>query len=311
MTLAVRSESNAVAVPTESQPHGNQQIAYIATWAQAADAALRVATELVETSFVPVAYRKKPMEATAAILAGAEVGLNPMASLRAFDNIQGTPAPKAITLRAIVQGQGHEVRIEKSDDTVAIVAARRRGDTEWQRSTWTIQRAQKMGLTGKDQWKAQPTAMLVARATSEVCRWVASDAIMGMPYSVEELQDGDGAEVRETPRRVSLDEIDAAEEQHPATEAKPAEHQASAVEVSLPVREAQRKHMFALWRDLGYEGDENREQRLVITTKILGLPETIVSSANLTEVQADTVIAALTAKRDAEQGQAVPQDGAA
>ncbi len=37
----------------------------------------------------------------------------------------------------------------------------------WQTSVWTIERAQQMGLLGKDQWKKQPDAMLVARATSE------------------------------------------------------------------------------------------------------------------------------------------------
>jgi hypothetical protein len=31
-----------------------------------------------------------------------------------------------------------------------------------------------------------PQAMLAARATSEVCRLVAADAILGMPYSSEE-----------------------------------------------------------------------------------------------------------------------------
>lgn len=182
--IAVRADQQ-IAVPAGHQP-GTAQLAQ---WVQAADAAYRLAESLCNTQFAPVAYRGKPQEGCAAILAGAEVGLSPLASLRAFDNIQGTPAPKAITLRAIAQGLGHEVRIDESTPTRAVVSGRRRGDTDWQTSTWDLDRAGAMGLLGKDQWKRQPAAMLVARATAEVCRWIASDAIMGMPYTVEEIRD--------------------------------------------------------------------------------------------------------------------------
>jgi hypothetical protein len=42
--------------------------------------------------------------------------------------------------------------------------------------------------------------MLTARATSEVCRLVAADAILGLAYSVEELSDQTAEKVA-TPRR--------------------------------------------------------------------------------------------------------------
>lgn len=162
----------------------------LAEWAQAAQAAYEVATNLVETSFVPEAFRKKPYEATAAILAGDEVGLSPMASLRSFDVINGTAAPRAITLRAIVQSRGHDVWLVEQTDARAIVAGKRAGSNREQKSEWTIQRAQKLGLTNKANWKNQPGAMLVARATAELCRLIASDAILGLPYSAEEIADG-------------------------------------------------------------------------------------------------------------------------
>lgn len=199
--VAVRADQH-LAVPTGTEP----ATAQLVQWAQAADAAGRFAEVVCNTSAVPQAYRGKPAEAAAAILAGAEVGLSPMASLRAFDSIQGTPAPKAITLRAIVQGLGHQIRILKSTDTEAVVVGLRKGDLDdaWQQSTWTIHRAQQMGLTSKSQWKQQPAAMLVARATAEVCRWIASDAIMGMPYTAEEIRDqGPTIEARPAPRLVS------------------------------------------------------------------------------------------------------------
>lgn len=58
------------------------------------------------------------------------------------------------------------------------------------------------------------------------------------------------------------------------------------------VGEDQHKHMHALWREIGFGGDENRDKRLEITARIVGMPD-LNSSADLTRAQADAVIAAL------------------
>jgi hypothetical protein len=74
------------------------------------------------------------------------------------------------------------------------------------------------------------------------------------------------------------------------------------------VNDKQHKHMHALWRELGYSGDENRDVRLQVMAKILGLAS-LDTSKHITEEQADNVIAALIARRDhvAQQQQ---QEGA-
>jgi hypothetical protein len=143
-------------------------------WAEEARAAHALAEALCQTPFAG-AYAGNPGGATAAILKGAEVGLTPVTALGSFDLIQGTPAPKALTLRALVQSHGHRVWIESSTDAECIAKAVRRGESEVHVSKWTIKRAQLMNLTGKKNWKEQPAAMLMARATSEVCRLVAAD----------------------------------------------------------------------------------------------------------------------------------------
>lgn len=290
MTMVVRPESTPTALDIPATQ--DQAIARLMEWAQAADAAYLMAQKLCGTQFSPVAYRGKPEEATAAILAGAEVGLSPMASLRAFDNIQGTPAPKAVTLRAIVQAAGHHVRIDESTEKVAVVSGRRKGDTEWQTSTWTIERATQMGLTGKDQWKKQPAAMLIARATSEVCRWIASDAIMGMPYSSEEIYDGGDFEPRPAPRRVTAAEILAAANEPPASTAPP-EH-AEAAPVREPMTKPQQGKMHALFTEVGIA---DRDKRMGYVNEILAEkvgPERRVESSNeLSKTEAGHVIDAL------------------
>lgn len=173
----------------------------LVVWAREAQAAHRIATSLVKTSFVPAAMRGKPEEATAAILTGQEVGLEPMASLRSIQIIQGTPAMSAMAMRALVQSRGHEVWVEEQTDTRAVVCGQRKGSDKVNRSTWTIERARKLGLASKDNWTKQPQAMLIARATSEACRLTAADVLLGLPYSVEELDDQQHTDVTPAPTR--------------------------------------------------------------------------------------------------------------
>jgi hypothetical protein len=71
----------------------------------------------------------------------------------------------------------------------------------------------------------------------------------------------------------------------------------------------QMRHMHALWNDLGYGGDENRETRLDLTAKILRLPE-LNSSSDLTRGQADQVIDALNTRKAQMQAPAEIPGGA-
>lgn len=175
--------------------HHDAAVQRLSEWAASAQAAHSVAVELVRTSFVPEGFRGKPHEATAAILAGLEIGLSPMAALRSFDVIQGQAAARAITLRAVVQSFGHEIELVESTATRCKMRGRRNGSNAWQDVVWTLDRAKSLKLTNKPNWQNQPQAMLVARATSELARLIAADAILGIAYSAEELADGAGAEV--------------------------------------------------------------------------------------------------------------------
>lgn len=171
-------------------------------WAKDAREAHTIATSLVTTSFVPDSMRGKAHEAAAAILTGQEIGLTPMAALRSIDIIQGTPAMRAHALRGLVQSRGHEVWVQEASPARAVVSGRRRGEDNVQTSVWDLDRAKALGLLTKHNWKAQPQAMLVARATSELCRLIASDVILGIPYSVEELEDVEEVKAEPVTRKV-------------------------------------------------------------------------------------------------------------
>jgi hypothetical protein len=75
--IAMRGET-ALDIPVSAPPIGGHY-GRLMQWAEAASATHRMAQMLVRTSFVPEAFHGKPDEAAAAILAGLEVGLEPMA----------------------------------------------------------------------------------------------------------------------------------------------------------------------------------------------------------------------------------------
>ena len=295
--LVPRDDSSAeIAVQTFSQ--GVQRLI---DWAEAARAAHTVAQSLVTTSFVPEAFRGKPHEATAAILSGAEVGLSPMGSLKSFDIINGTAAPRALTLRAIVQSLGHEIIIDEQTDTRCKVRGRRRGSSEWQLVTWTIDRAQRLGLTGKSNWKSQPQAMLVARATSEVARLIAADAILGIPYSVEEIEDAaevaPTATVRRSGATRTVERAAAPQAEEPALDepAPPTEAvedtPASPPSEPEPLTDHTRKQMFA---ELTKHGITDPGVQRAGMSKILGRP--IATRTDLSEDDGRAVILDLKAR---------------
>lgn len=172
---------------TFEEEHGSEDLLRFARDLQLA---YNFSRSLVTTPFVPQQYQGNPGHAAAAIMTARGVGItDPMAALRALDIIQGTPAFRANTLRALVQRDGHRLWVVEANSQRVIMRGQRRGDDQVQESMWDMDRARAMGLTNKDNWKKQPQAMLTARATSELARLIAADSISGL-YSVEELTDG-------------------------------------------------------------------------------------------------------------------------
>jgi hypothetical protein len=177
----------------------NGGVRSLEAWAAEMTYAAQIARGLAGTPFVPRALRVQDRGAVdvaattaniaAALLTGRELGLEPMAALRSINMIDGTPALTALALRALVLNAGHDLWLEESTATRAIVNGQRRGTAIVQSSTWTMDRARTAGLAGKQNWRTQPTAMLIARATAECARLVAPEALLGMPYAAEELVD--------------------------------------------------------------------------------------------------------------------------
>ncbi len=167
-------------------------------WALEAAAANKMAHALANTSFVPQALRGKPDEITAQILYGRDVNLPPMVALQQIHIIEGRPSLSALSMRGLAQAKGVRFRLEESTETRCKMSAKAPQDTEWTSVVWSMDRAKKLGVATKRNWQNQPTAMLIARATSELCRLVAAPLFLGISYSTEELRDH-GADLGELP----------------------------------------------------------------------------------------------------------------
>lgn len=148
-----------------------------------------LAKTVAPTDFVPAAMRNKPAAVAACILTGHEIGLGPMESLRSVHIIDGRAALAAEVLRRKVLEAGHSIwPVEMSSTKVTFSGHRRNEPDRVVTVTWTMDDARKAGLANKQNWSKYPRQMLTARATAELCRLMAPDAIAGM-VAVEELDD--------------------------------------------------------------------------------------------------------------------------
>lgn len=155
--------------------------------------------------FVPKAIQGKPAAVLATLLAGDELGFSPMESLRAIFIIDGRVGLYAEAARALIYEAGHELRVD-ADDTQATARGRRR---DWPDSAdyvsvqWTIDRAKRAGLAGRQQWARYPRQMLQARASSELGRLLFPDVLAGLDV-YEELADDAVEPPKTTRKRASI-----------------------------------------------------------------------------------------------------------
>ena len=176
------------------------------------------ADAVCRTAMCPDIYRNKPQEATAVILYGHELGLSPIASLQTVINVHGKPGLEARTMKALLKSRGFKFRVtERSETRFRIEAwepgSDKRNDPPDEVSEWTIERAVKAGfcprpdpttksgykefakrsggvaVDGNMKYITQPTEMLEAKGTAEVCRAIAPEILLGLPISADEFDD--------------------------------------------------------------------------------------------------------------------------
>lgn len=249
----------------------------------------KIGTALCRTAFVPKHFQGKPDDAAAAILYGSTIDMDPVTALQNIYVISGKPALYARTMVAIVLSKGHEVWTEEESDGSVTVAGRRKGSEQVERVTWTTAMAQTAGYLSNANYKSNSRAMLYARASGDVARRIAPDALLGMAHNVEELtlERPVQAERPVTAGRARLADALGTTTAEQVHEPDPAPTEDG---VLLDVRSALAKRMFATFND----SDVPEAERITWISDVIG--RDITSTKEMTEAEAGTTIDALEAR---------------
>jgi len=150
---------------------------------------------LHKSGFFPKSVRSTEA-ALAIMLAGRELGLGPMESLRSVYIVDGQTTISSGLMAAMIWGAGHAYNIDESTDTSCqITFTRNNGQTYTHR--YTIEDAKTAQLLGKRNWQQYAKAMLFNRCISaggrafmpDVTRRMYTPEEMGAPVTVSESGD--------------------------------------------------------------------------------------------------------------------------
>lgn len=153
------------------------------------DEAKNFSAMISKSSLLPPDLRGKEPEILMTIMTGAEIGLAPMQALRAIDIIKGKPTLKAEAMTALVRARKDVCEylvLRESSAKKCTYETKRVGDPSPTTMSFGIEDAQAAGLTGNDNYKRFPAAMLRARCGSAICKAVYSDLVLGL-YDPDEL----------------------------------------------------------------------------------------------------------------------------
>lgn len=160
---------------------------------------------LAQSDLIPQKLKDRAADVLVLVLAGMEIGLTPMASIRLHHVIEGIPRLSSDGLASIIMTspECEYLDCSQSSDTSCTWITKRRGRPE-RSCTWTIDRAKRAGLTDKrnrdgspGMWAKYPENMLSARAKAELCRLVYPDIAAGL-RTIEEAVDRDFIDVEYT-----------------------------------------------------------------------------------------------------------------
>lgn len=242
-----------------------------------AEVSWKVAQKIANTPFVPTAFRGKPESVYAAVLYGEELGLGPMQSLTQIHVIEGKPSLAPEGMRGLVLKAGHRIDVKTASNDKVVLYGRRADSGSEATVEWTMKDAQLAGLAGRGAWKTYPRAMLMARATSELCRMLFADIIAGLSYTPEEVMSISGQEyvmvAPETPQTA----LDA-----PETPAEPMPAEIVLENVTAPSAVAE-PEVVTSWGDTEEEWQEYFPEAKIVEAEIVedkpATPNTRIASA--------------------------------
>jgi len=207
----------AMSDPTEALQKSNGTGISGSIQIQSIDDLSRVSAMMAKSGFFDDA--KSAHQAGVKIMAGMELGIPPVASVRGIDIIDGnTSLSSALVAALIKQHPYYDYKVVESTDELCEIAfyedGQKQGTTSFTMDearsvvAWTDSNGEHT-LAEKDNWQNYPSDCLFARAISRVRRRFCPDVGLGRLYTAEEMNANGEAQV------VEAEVVDDSEEQSP------------------------------------------------------------------------------------------------
>jgi hypothetical protein len=121
------------------------------------------------------------------LLAAQELGIKPMMALNGgLWNIQGKIEISARLMNSMIRRAGHSIIVKEINSQKCVLEGKRADSGDTFTAQFTIEEAQRAGLTSRDVWRKYTEDMLYARAMSRLARRLFPDVI-GTAYVEGEI----------------------------------------------------------------------------------------------------------------------------
>lgn len=226
----------------------------VANWLSANVGPLAIIAEkYAKSGLVPAALANKPEAVFTVLTTGLELGLGPATSLRAIHVVQGRAVLSSDLMRGLAMKAGASFAYVTNTDKECRIRWTR-GESGGEVSyTWADATTAK--LTGKDNWKAYPAAMLAARCGAMAARQSAPDLLAGL-YTPDEMEhvEPHAEATKPKPTRKPADPPKVVDVTFEAADDPPSENPAPA-DPSPPVdKNKLSRELWALAGELGLQG---------------------------------------------------------
>lgn len=208
---------------------------------------------------IPKGMLRNPGKIVATVMAGHELGVGPMASLRAFHVVEGKPTADYSFWIARLKAAGYRVEwLERGQERVVLQLTDPSGEKH--KEVWDKARAVCAGLWNKaGPWRLYPQTMLSARAVTSAGRAFAAEVMFGCYESDEAdeiIRDADARVTSDAPAQVTgtaAERVNAAVGGQVEQENASVEQKAKECVDMLRALGLGRAELYALLKELGVE----------------------------------------------------------
>jgi hypothetical protein len=165
------------------------------------DGLYRMSQALARSGLLPETLRGKPDDVAVVLMTGRELGLEPMQALRGIHVVKGRPTMAADLLAGLVLKSGlcEYLTLVESTPTRASYRTKRVGSEQFVQMSYSMEDANRAGLSTNDNYRKSPNAMLRARCVAAIVRAVYPDVAYGLYLKDEIVEE----EVERAPSAVS------------------------------------------------------------------------------------------------------------